>query len=88
MALRNTLRLRAPGMEAYFHRTQRDDGELGFMYLLAPSERKHEISRELTEGRLPADVIVLEAGIGEPDARVRYEMELYYGVKEEESLAA
>lgn len=84
MSVRNSLRLRAPGMEAFFYATTRQDGERGYMYLLAPSERKHSIMDELTDGRLPPDVIVLEAGLGEPEARIRYEMELYYGIREEE----
>lgn len=82
MTLRNTLRLRAPGMEAYFHETTLENGEAGFMYLLAPSERREAIAHELAEGRLPHDVIVLEAGSGSPSERLRYEMALYYGVQD------
>jgi hypothetical protein len=80
MSTRNTLRLRAPGMEAYFYETTLENGEAGFMYLLAPSDRKEMINRELSEGRLPHDVIVLEAGVGQPSERLQYEMALYYGV--------
>ncbi|MBY0354721.1 MAG: hypothetical protein K2Q12_03205 [Rickettsiales bacterium] len=82
MSQRSNLRLHASGMEAFYYETTREDGELGYMYLLAPSERKASIARELDDGQLPPDVIVLEAGMGQPDARTRHEMELYYGIKD------
>jgi hypothetical protein len=69
-------------MEAFFHTPRRNDGHEGYMYLLAPSERKPQIMQELDQGRLPPDVIVLEAGLGTPEPRVRYEMELYYGIRD------
>lgn len=82
------MRLKAPGMEAFLHETRREDGQAGYMYLLVHGERKQEIIRELAAGRLPQDVVVLEAGLGRPDERVRHEMELYYGIADAETLAA
>lgn len=55
------------------------DGEKGYLYLMCPIRLERELTRCLRLGEIPEFARVIACGRGEPDERLRFNMERYYG---------
>lgn len=55
------------------------DGADGHLYLICSPKREQELEKAIAEGKIPAFAQVIACGKGEPDERMRFNIERYYG---------
>lgn len=78
----------AAGNQAYLFPFVMPDGNGGYVYLMCDARFEAELSRNIRSGSIPDFATVIACGRGQPDERLRYNMERYYGCIHEQLAAA
>lgn len=64
------------------------DGSAGYVYLMCARRLEHDLHYAIRSGTIPTFARVITCGRGEPDERLRFNMERYYGHIHEHMIAA
>ncbi len=78
----------AAGNQAYLFPFVMPDGKSGYVYLMCAASHEAELASSIRSGNIPDYATVIACGRGQPDERLRHNMERYYGCIHEQLAAA
>lgn len=78
----------AAGNQAYLFPFVMPDGKTGYVYLMCEATKEAALTHSIRSGSIPDYATVIACGRGQPDERLRFNMERYYGCIHEELAAA
>ncbi len=79
MHLRTPSAYLAEGHKTFLFSHTMPDGSAGYVYLMCSGPREMAMKASMQRGEIPDYATVIACGRGQPDERMRFNMERYYG---------